>query len=420
MKFKHLIILFFSLIFFCSDIISQNYPYDIDYYSFVNYDSNYLQFYGDSATFEKLFYKIDTLILRGEGHIKIIQIGASHTQADIFSAQVRKRLQNFDYTYNAGRGYVFPYKMMKTNNPYDYKTSHTGLWEVCRNVDGTACTLGLTGISAKTLDSSATFKVILNNKDIALSHHFNKIKVFHISDTTCYIPNLELDTAIFDRIINFDKGYTEFILNDYYTEISFKLEKQSSFQNYFTIFGIFLETDEPGFIYHPIGINGASTKSYHNLTFFRQQLEVIDPDLIIIDLGTNDGYTSKFDSAEYAVNYNLLIEQIKSVNQDIAIITFVPNDCYLWKKRANPATAQQENVIRSISTQQNTGVWDKYQIMGGFNSSLTWYKNGLMTYDRVHFTNDGYQFLGNLFFNAFLHSYDNHIEKIKVPLRDLQ
>lgn len=415
-----LIFLISALLFVFIKADSQIYPYEIDKYSFIEYDSNYLQFYGDSSNFEKLFYKFDTLFFHGKGQINIVQIGASHTQADIFSAQVRKRFQNFDYGYNAGRGYVFPYKMMKTNNPYDYKTSHTGNWNVCRNVENKNCELGLTGISATTSDSLATFSVYLKNNDLEIYHNFNRIRVFHSSDSLSFIPNLQIDTSLYQRVINFDKGYTEFLLNDFYTEISFCLEKYSDSQNYFSLYGIFIETDNPGIIYHPIGINGASTKSYQNLKYFAQQLEIINPDLIVIDLGTNDGYTNYFDSAEYHQNYKILLEQIFAVNQNLAVVTIVPNDCYLWKKKANKATPKQEEVLKNISKEYNVAVWDKYLIMGGLGSSLTWYKNNLMAYDKVHFTNSGYQLLGNLFFNAFLNSYDKHLEKIKIPIIEIE
>ncbi len=411
---KKFLIAYLIILPFFSFSQSQDYPYDISYYDFVDYDNNKLNFYGDSSEFEKLFYKMDTLFFRGEGQIKIIQIGASHTQADIFSAQVRKRLQTFDYGYNAGRGYVFPFKMMKTNNPYDYKTEHTGIWTVCRNVDYANCELGITGISATTEDSASTFKIILKNNDAELNHSFSKIKLIHNTDSLSFVPKLDLDSNLYSSITYNEKGYTEFLLKDYYTEISFKLEKNSAWQKYFTMFGILLETDESGFIYHPMGINGASTKSWLKCDLFDYQLDVINPDLIVIDLGTNDGYTKVFDSITYEQNYKILIQKIKSVNSDIAIIAVVPNDCYLWKKRANPATEVQERILQRISVEENVAVWNKYEIMGGFNSSSTWYKNNLMAYDRVHFTNEGYQLLGNMFFNAFLQSYDYHLEKIKI------
>jgi len=410
--FKKFFLIFFLIFQIYSKLEAQNFPIEVSQYEFINYDKNYLEFYGDSSNFEKLYTKIDSLLFLGEGQITIVQIGASHTQADVFSAQVRKRFQNFDYGNNAGRGYVFPYKMMNTNNPYDYYTKHTGNWIVSRNVDGNNTLLGLTGISSTTYDSTATFSVFLRNNDTEIQHSFNRIKLIHTSDTLNFIPTLDLDTALFTRIINFDKGYTEFFLDNYYTKVDFILEKKSPTQNYFSLFGIFLENDEPGFIYHPMGINGASTKSVLQCSFFEQHLKIVNPDLIIIDLGTNDGYTSKFDSVAYETNYTTIIEKIKSVNSDIAIVAFVPNDCYLYKKRANPATATQERILKRISEKQNIAVWNKYEIMGGFNSSLTWYKNLLMTYDRVHFTNAGYQLLGDMFFNAFINSYNFHLEKI--------
>jgi len=410
---KQLLNILFSIILLIisKNVFTQNYPYDIDFYDFVNYDTNYLRFCGDSSKFEKLFCKFDTLILRGEGQIKILQIGASHTQADIFTGQVRKRFQTMDYGYNGSRGYVFPYRMMNTNNPWDYSTDYTGTWEVCRNVEMRECKLGVTGISATTNESSATVTVTLKNKDPNYKHEFNVIKVLHSTDSLSYLINLTLDTTLFSRVINFDKGYSVFILKNFLTEVSFNLEKNNDSQNYFSLYGISLETDETGIILHPIGINGASFNSYLKAELFVEQLKVFAPDLIIIAIGTNDGYTSHFDSALYHRNYASFIELINQAVPQVAIITEVPNDDYLYKKKANPATQQQEEIVDKISATYGTAVWDIYAVMGGYNSSAKWYKAGLMASDKVHFSSTGYILLGNLLFNAFLHSYEYHIDK---------
>ena len=54
-----------------------------------------------------------------------------------------------------------------------------------------------------------------------------------------------------------------------------------------------------------------------------------------------------------------------------------------------------------------------YDIMGGYGSSLTWVKNGLMAYDKVHMTATGYTFCADMFFNAFLQSYSNYLDAKK-------
>ncbi len=398
-------------------IFSQDYPLDVDYYDFINYESNKFGFYGDSSAFENLYNKFDTLILKGRGQIKVMQIGASHTQADIFSAQLRGRLQTFYPGMNAGRGYVFPYRMMKTNNPYNYYTKHTGKWTVCRNVQHTTCTLGLTGISATTSDQNASFKIVLNEKN-KIKYNFNSIKILHSTDSLSYGIKLKNDTLLMGQMTYPEFGYTEIFLTTYVEEIEFELIKKGEFQNKFELYGITLDTDEQGVMLHPIGINGAGLYSYTKCQLFEQQLDVLDPDWIIIAIGTNDAYTSKFDPQKYKSDYKELIDKIKSVNPDVAITMVVPNDCYLFRRKPNPNTAEQVRVIMELSKEEGCGVWNMYEIMGGFNSSILWYKAGLMASDKIHFTNAGYILLGNMFFNAFLRSYDKHIEnnfkKVKI------
>ena len=50
--------------------------------------------------------------------------------------------------------------------------------------------------------------------------------------------------------------------------------------------------------------------------------------------------------------------------------------------------------------------------MGGLNSILVWQRFGLAKRDRIHFTGKGYLLQGDLFFNAFLKSYDHYIDDI--------
>ena len=399
------------LIFIPKIVFAQDYPFDVDQYDFIRYEKNKIQFHGDSSEFENLFAKFDNLILKGTGQIKIVQIGASHTQADIFSAQMRGRLQTFFPGLNAGRGYVFPFRMMRTNNPSNFYTKHTGKWDVCRNVQHITCLLGLTGISATTADSNATVSVFINNKS-NIKYYFNSLKIYHSTDSFSYKINIFPDSIFLGQMTYPDLGYTEIFLNDYYEEIHIKLNKTSIWQNTFTLYGISLETQDPGVLYHPIGVNGASTTSFTKCQLFEQQLKVFDPDWVVIVLGTNDGYTSRFDSSVFKANYRHLVMKIKKASPNVAITFVVPNDCYLYRRRPNKATGKQANVLKELSEELGCSVWDMYEIMGGYNSSVLWYKAGLMARDKIHFVHRGYILLGNLFFNAFLRAYDNHIEKL--------
>ncbi len=409
-------ILLIVLMLFLSNIVfSQDYPYEVDYYDFINYDSNKLCFYGDSSNFEKLFKKFDRLIKEGEGQISVLQLGASHTQADIFSSQLRGRLQTFYPGMNAGRGYVFPYRMMRTNNPFNYYTKHTGKWSVCRNVERKNCNLGLTGISATTLDSNATIKIVMSKKN-QIKYNFNSLKIIHTTDSENYEVTLVNDSMLLWKATYPMFGYTEIFLKEYVEEVEIKLKKTKPTQSYFELYGICLETENQGVVLHPLGVNGAGLYSYTKCVFFEQHLDIFAPDWIIIAIGTNDAYRINFDAVKYKEDYRELINKIRTVNPNIAITMVVPNDCYM-RRQPNPNTELQVQMIKELSKEEGCSMWDMYGIMGGYNSSETWNNANLMTSDRIHFTTQGYILLGNLFFNAFMKSYDKHIENNVVPLK---
>ena len=81
------IIIAVSIFFFVTHpvvLAQKEYPLEIKYYEFIHYDKNKLYFPGDSGKFERFFYKIDSIILWGKGKLRIVHIGGSHIQADVY------------------------------------------------------------------------------------------------------------------------------------------------------------------------------------------------------------------------------------------------------------------------------------------------------------------------------------------------
>ncbi len=405
--------IFCLLIFACSlhAFAQSDYPYKRYDYNFINYDKNKLLFPGDSSEFDNLFCRFDSLVLHGKGKVNIIHIGGSHIQAGTYSGQVRKRLQNFFPGLNGGRGLVFPYRIAKTNNPYNYKITWEGKWTSCKNVQRKkTCSLGLLGISASTKDKDANLKVVFRKR--YQKYDFNKVRVFHQFGNEYY--KVDIDTVKYNGnyIINefSEKGFTEILFDSYIDTLYMKFNKTDSIQNNFLLYGISLENDNPGIVYNDVGVNGASIPSFLRCNLFEQQMQQIKPYLVIISLGTNDTYTLKFNPEYYRNNYINLIEMIKKVAPETAILMTVPNDSYYRRRYPNKNTELAKDVILEVAKKYNCGVWNFYEIMGGFNSSQRWYKKELMQRDRIHFTASGYIIKGDMLFNAILKAYDKHLE----------
>ncbi len=385
-------------------------PFSIDYYNFVNYNENHIQSFED----EKLnayFEKLDNLILKGKGKINIVHIGDSHIQGGDYTSQIRKRLQNFTEGMNGGRGFLFPYRLAKTNNPRSFSVRYSGAWTGCRNTERKKnCLLGFAGISATTYSSAASITINLNNSEYDI-HKFNKIRVFHNTNTSylIYLQDSELNK---NAKINRYKHYTEIITNEDLTEVTIQLKKSDvGIDNKFVMYGISLDNDEPGIVYHTAGVNGAEVSSYLRCELFSEHLQELKPDLTIISLGTNDAYMSKFDNIQFKMRYDTLITMINEAAPNTAIILATPGDNYRRRRYVNRNNQVAADVMYEIAKEKNLSVWDFYKVMGGFRSVSSWYRSGLIARDYLHFGKRGYQFQGDLLFNAIMKTYDNYISE---------
>ena len=61
----------------------------------------------------------------------------------------------------------------------------------------------------------------------------------------------------------------------------------------------------------------------------------------------------------------------------------------------------------------DAGVWDLFDIMGGLGSMRKWEEAGLAKRDKIHFTEKGYELVGDLLFNALMDKYVEHLKKGK-------
>ena len=62
-----------------------------------------------------------------------------------------------------------------------------------------------------------------------------------------------------------------------------------------------------------------------------------------------------------------------------------------------------------LAKKHNGAVWDMFQVMGGLKSANIWMARGLLKRDRIHFTREGYNLIGDLLFNAIMEAYENYL-----------
>lgn len=379
-------------------------------YPFIKTDKNNI-IQSSSGGLHYFYLSLDSLSKGYRHQVNVLHIGDSHIQADIFSGRVREHFYKDSLISNAGRGFVFPYSAVRTNNPVNIKVRYTGQWTGCRNVEKSKiCNWGLSGITATTVDSSATFTINPNSNPEYI-YPINRIRIFYdVADSTFFSVRLLTEE---DRIISRQvshQGFVEYVLKAPLDQITVAVEKTGSSQTGFTLQGLSFESGNRGMQYHSIGINGAEVASFLRTTP-EPNLQVLNPDLIIISLGTNDAYMAEFDEKAFKRNYGTLIQRIKKAVPQASILLTTPGDSYRSRKYTNYNNAKATRQILDLAEETGCGVWNFYEIMGGLRSVNQWYANGLASKDKIHLTTKGYMLQGDLLYEALQQDYTKYTAK---------
>ncbi|MBI9066975.1 MAG: hypothetical protein JEZ09_06760 [Salinivirgaceae bacterium] len=397
-----------TLILIVNNLYSQDDPFELEKYSFVNFSKNEFVIY-DSAEYNKLFDKFTNIGLRGKNKVRIVHIGDSHLQADFLSGNFRKRLQTFFLGSMGGRGFIFPYKVAHTNNPMNYRVKSQGNWENCRNIETTIkCPIGLSGITVYTDDNSASISIAIADKSMP-GYDFDKLMVFHDFGSAFYEPIIKNAISVKP---NPQLGYTLFEFENNIDKVVLQLDKKNSKQSKFNLYGFNFDSNDAGIIYHTVGINGAEFESYLKCEYFEPHLSALEPDWVIVSLGTNDAYTNVFDSALFSTRVDSVIQNIKRAAPNSAILLATPADHRFRKSYINENVKTAANVLKIKAQEYHLSYWDFHEVMGGEGSINHWYYNGMAHTDFLHFTKKGYEFQSHLLFNAFLKTYDDYLEKV--------
>jgi len=419
----------------------------------------------NTSSLKLLYEKLYLLEQQKAGKINIVHIGDSHIQADLMTNVIRRKLQ--ERFGNAGAGFSFPHQLAKTNGSYITRYKSNASWSSRRVIYPveSGMNVGLSGIALKTREN---FVVELNVRDSA--YRFNTLKIvtphnapeFDLATSsktiilestvpkkiTHKIKNGEVLGSIADKynvsITQLKKANglkndriragrtlkipTKELQKREVTRSEFiPLELQADGKSHFyhsddalskiyllpnrsvkeyDLSGLVLENDTPGVIYHSIGVNGAKASDYNKYPLFFEQLPALNPDLIIISLGTNETF-DKMAAPEFLVQLNKFIAGIKATNPDACILVMTPPPSLFRRKYVNTFAASYAKEIQMQETNVNYASWDLFSEMGGLYGVPRNAARGLMSTDRVHYSKDGYEKQGRLFSEAFFKGYDN-------------
>lgn len=336
--------------------------------------------------------------------VRIVHIGDSHIQADFLSGEIRSGLQQAFG--NAGRGLVFPYQVARTNPPQDIFSSSDNIWQsnrLIRTTDSVAC--GISGFCIQCKRTGAAFTLTLQNSP-GDTLSFNSMDLFtdSIAGTSWLIKAGEnklyfagRDTSsVLPLTVNLPLPATSFTLT------SLLPDTLRSF------YGVSLQRNTPGILYHTIGVNGAKYQHYNNTPLFWRQLPALQADLFIVSMGTNEAQALRFDEPAFLYEVDQLVQKLKSASPGAAIIITTAADSY--KGRYPNKVLQQLNTsLYKYCAAKQIALWDLYRATNGYGAARHWVRLGLMQPDKIHFKSAGYRIMGDLFLQALLNGYNRFV-----------
>ena len=410
------------------------------------------------------FQKLSALDSLKDRKINILHIGDSHVQADIMTHILRQRFQQ--QFGNAGLGFVFPYSIIRTNGGQNVRFSSNIMWDSQKNTEvKNSNSIGLSGYSFTTKNKNFVIELDLRNKEYAfntlkiitpnnqrffdlatnngeiklkptqpknISHKVkkgetlygisrkynttvnkiqqsNKLKGTNIRiGATLIIPTSEIVSKQVD-LTNFNVLNNVNSLFSYYTyenlEITDRIFLTPNPQSSeFSLNGIVLENNQNGIIYHSIGVNGAHFSDYNQSALFFEQIKALDPDLIIVSLGTNESF-SKLSSLEFQQRVDTFINSIRNNYGYCPLLLTSPPPSLFKRKNFNPFPLQYANTLIDKSVQNQYSVFDLYNALGGHEAMNRFISKNLIANDRIHYSASGYQEHGSLIFDALIGYY---------------
>lgn len=437
---------------------SIDFPIDVS--NFEPYNNVILN---DSAL-QTFFQKLVDLQQSKNKKVRIVHIGDSHIQADLFTAKMRNQMQAVFG--NAGFGFTFPYSVANTNCSAPIRYIASGSFTSVRNLFAdTTKPVGLSGIALQT--KATNFAIQLQVKEpqyyftkfqlitpqnqnlFAISFEEKKevIKIpvpkkithkvkpgevlgiiaekYHVSLKQLKKANgLKTDVIRDGKILTIPSNQTQFKEIVKTSFIPVALEPASIGYQYktlnpinqltilpnkdqsnFALNGIVLENEQSGVVYSGIGVNGAKCSDYNKFPLFFEQLPALEADLVVISLGTNES----FDKQEPTVYISQLQQMLKSIKQQMpnaAIIVTTPPPSLLHQKGYNTYIEAYSQLIANQVQENQYAVWDLLAIFGGNKNIKLHARMGLLAKDKVHYTKLGYEKQAELFFDALMQSFE--------------
>jgi lysophospholipase L1-like esterase len=343
-----------------------------------------------------------------KGQARIAFYGASHTAADLWTGELRRRLQ--DRFGDAGHGFVFPIRWNLGYRHQDLQVESSKGWLVWRHKKDDPQPVGDFGYAGLTATSADPndFAVVRTTVDNEHGRLAARLEVWTRTAPDGGTLLVEVDGRL--EKVPTRSTKTEAVFHVWKVRDGPHVVRIApAGDGPVTIYGMVFERLLSGVILDQLGIPGmrADILTHWLEQTWSDQIVRRHPDLVVLAYGTNDVGDDDEPIEVYADTWRKVLTRVRKAVPEASCLLVGPTDRLakdaLGHKHTLPRTEAVIATQQKIAAEFGCGHWDAQAAMGGPDSMAKWRKAHLATADDVHLDHAGYTWMAELFEAALLH-----------------
>lgn len=345
---------------------------------------------------------------RGERKtVRITWLGDSHTAADFWTGEIRRKLQaRFG---KGGPGFVPLALGDRRHEVASVKVMGTWRQEPKSGASRSRQLDGLFGLAGKRLHGFPGASLEVNS---GVQGPSRWAVLYRQVPSQSRSPHVEFETdddgllAIDDQLgTTFD--WASFEQSTTSGPVSIHVRRGQ-----FVFWGVVVEAEQPGIVLDALGINGARVRTLlaWDGAAWQEQLSWRKPDLVVLAYGTNESGDGG-DMGRYAEAYAEVVKRIRVANADCLLIG--PTDRQDESGHTLPQVEELDRYQAQWAEALGCMYYSPFAVMGGRGGYSSWrkHKPQLASTDGVHLTISGYRYLAEDWTRDFLERYESYSER---------
>ena len=362
------------------------------------------------------FYDLQRLQAGRLDHVRILQLGDSHTAGDVFSGYLRSRFQ--ERFGDAGRGMMPPGYTYRGLRQTEVKVTQSGGWVIHDSLKASdPGPFGISGFLATSTYAGARMTV-----SPVAPGGFDIARVNYLHSTSGGPLEVLLDGRIAKVVPTAGPADTPGSLDLSTPPGTQTLEIIADTPGIrITSWGV--ESFHPGVLFDSFGVSGATVDIFNhwNPLLVQWDLKQLRPSLIIVAYGTNEAFQLGFAAATYKQIFAQVLRSLKRMAPEASILVVGPpgGQRSISNQKRSPSTGSTgpwetpESVTEIRYIQHDTAVafgdayWDWASVLGGTRGFNRWVYSDppLVRSDHIHFTVLGYEISAKALFNFLMDGY---------------